>query len=57
MTAVPAVKGKMGNIEYFKCTMSSKDLVACMMEVTLGNFPSANKYFLIPSSFDLDDFG
>ena len=28
MTAVPAVKGNMGNIEYFQCTMSSKDLVA-----------------------------
>lgn len=28
MTAVPAVKGRMGNIEYYQCTMSSKDLVA-----------------------------
>ena len=28
MTAVPAIKGRMGNIEYYQCTMSSKDLVA-----------------------------
>ena len=34
MTAVPAVKGKMGNIEYYQCTMSSKDLVARTQNAT-----------------------
>ena len=46
MTAVPAVKGKMGNIEYFQCTMSSKDLVA--------RTQSATEYF---SEEDWDEMG
>ena len=46
MTAVPAVKGKMGNIEYFQCTMSSKDLVA--------RTQSAREYF---SEEDWDEMG
>ena len=28
MTTVPAIRGKIGNIEYFQCTMSAHDLVA-----------------------------
>ena len=46
MTAVPAVKGNMGNIEYFQCTMSSKDLVA--------RTQSAKEYF---SKDDWDEMG
>ena len=46
MTAVPAVKGRMGNIEYFQCTMSSKDLVA--------RTQSAREYF---SEEDWDEMG
>ena len=46
MTAVPAVRGKMGNIEYFQCTMSSKDLVA--------RTQSATEYF---SEEDWDEMG
>ena len=36
--------------------LSSSDLVACKIEVTLGNFPPSNKYCLKPFSRDLDDF-
>ena len=43
MTAVPAVKGRMGNIEYYQCTMSSKDLVA--------RTQSAKEYFKDSLSF------
>ena len=46
MTAVPAVKGNMGNIEYFQCTMSSKDLVA--------RTQSAKEYF---SQEDWEEMG
>ena len=46
MTAVPAVKGNMGNIEYFQCTMSSKDLVA--------RTQSAKEYF---SKEDWEEMG
>jgi len=34
MTAVPSVKGKMGDIEYYQCTMSAKDLVARTQNAT-----------------------
>jgi len=37
--------------------LSSSDFVADIMDVTLGNFSSPNKYFLNPFSVDLDDFG
>ena len=40
-----------------KAAFSSSDLVALKIVVTLGNLLSPNKYFLYPSSIDLEDFG
>ena len=34
MTAVPSVRGQMGNIKYYQCTMSAKDLVARTQNAT-----------------------
>ena len=34
MTAVPSVKGMMGDIVYYQCTMSAKDLVARTQNAT-----------------------
>ena len=34
MTTVPAIRGKIGNIEYFQCTMNAHDLVARTQNAT-----------------------
>ena len=58
------IKGKLEEIYGMETTLyypekyaGTADLVACKIEVTLGNFSSPNKYFLRPFSKDLDDFG
>ena len=36
MPVVPAIKGKIGNIEYYQCIMSARDLVARTRPATIS---------------------
>ena len=34
MTTVPAIRGKIGNIEYYQCTMNAHDLITRTQNAT-----------------------